>query len=42
CNQDDTPYQQVKLQVIKLDECYITQSHNRKLMQTYSIEKLHI
>ncbi|CAF3461404.1 unnamed protein product, partial [Rotaria sp. Silwood2] len=32
CNQDHTPYQQVKLQVIKLDECYITQSHNHMLI----------
>ncbi|CAF1322792.1 unnamed protein product, partial [Rotaria sordida] len=42
CNNPDIPYQQVKLQAIKLDQRYTTQSHIVKLIQAYSIQKLHI
>ncbi|CAF3628387.1 unnamed protein product [Adineta steineri] len=42
CNNPDIPYQQVKLQTIKLDQRYTTQSHIIKLIQAYSIQKLHI
>ncbi|CAF4256832.1 unnamed protein product, partial [Rotaria sp. Silwood2] len=42
CNNPDIPYQQVKLQTIKLDQRYTTQSHIVKLIQAYSIQKLHI
>ncbi|CAF1250057.1 unnamed protein product, partial [Adineta ricciae] len=42
CNSPDTPYQQVKLQTIKLDQRYTTTSHIIKLIQAYSIQKLHI
>ncbi|CAM4878013.1 unnamed protein product [Rotaria socialis] len=42
CNNPDISYQQVKLQTIKLDQRYTTQSHIIKLIQAYSIQKLHI
>ncbi|UJR08441.1 hypothetical protein I4U23_012711 [Adineta vaga] len=42
CNNPDIPYQQVKLQTIKLDQRYTTQSHIIKLIQAYSIQKLNI
>ncbi|CAF0847863.1 unnamed protein product, partial [Didymodactylos carnosus] len=42
CNNPDIQYQSIKLQSIKLDQRYTTQSHIIKLIQCYSIQKLHI
>ena len=42
CNNPDIAYQQVKLQTIKLDQRFTTQSHIIKLTQAYSIQKLQI